>query len=85
MTSLTTSAAVDGAELALGGWLPVAATVAATTIASEASQPKTKTAPLRTPRCDVSSRMNVVSGIGSRAMPTAMTKRSRVTGRADRP
>ena len=52
MAIFTARAASDGAVLGLGGLFPVTSTVPATTMASEASQPKMNAAPLRTPPLD---------------------------------
>ena len=75
----TASAAREGAVLGLGGLLPVASTVTATTTAREISQPKTYAAPLRTPRREGSTTRNAVSGSGSSATATPITIRLRIT------
>src|ERR1700733_8686184 len=51
-TILIASAASDGAVAGLGGSLPVAVTVTATTMARDTSQPNTNAAPLRAPRLE---------------------------------
>ena len=60
----------------LGGLLPVASTVTATTIASDTSHPNTNAAPLITPRWEGSTTMNAVSGSGSNAIAKPIRTRS---------
>jgi len=62
MTIFTASAASEGAVLGLGGLLPVASTVTATTMARDTSHPKTYAAPFLTPRFEGSPSVNAVSG-----------------------
>ena len=61
----------------LGGLLPVASTVTATTIASDASHPNTKAAPFLTPRSAGSTMRNAVSGSGASAIAAPIRTRSR--------
>src|SRR6516162_134291 len=74
-TILTASAASVGAVLGLGGLLPVASTVIATTMASDTSHPNTNAAPLRTPPLEGSTTKNAVSGSGSSATATPISTR----------
>jgi len=57
MAIFTASAATDGAVFDLGGLLPVASTVIATTTASDTSHPDTNAAPFRPPRREGSTTM----------------------------
>src|SRR5580698_1054039 len=75
----TAREASEGTVVGLGGLLPVARTVTATTMARETSQPNRNAAPLRTPRLEGSTMTNEVSGSGSRAIPTPSKRRSRTT------
>src|SRR5215469_2795108 len=79
MAILTASAASDGAVFGLGGLLPVASTVTATTMARDTSHPNTNAAPFRTPRFDGNTTRNAVSGSGSRAIPRPITTRPSAT------
>ena len=72
----TASCAREGAVFGLGGLLPVASTVTATTIASDTSHPNTNPAPLTAPRCEGSTTMNAVSGNGSNAIAKPIRTRS---------
>jgi len=72
---LIASEASDGTVAGLGGLLPVAATVMATTAASEISQPNTNAAPLTVPRWEGSTTRNAVSGSGSSATATPISTR----------
>src|SRR5271165_2114145 len=78
--SFTARAAVDGAVLGAGGFPCVVKTTQATTTTRQASQPSTNTRPLRVPFSLLSSRMNAVSGKGSREIPRPMSTRLRTTG-----
>src|ERR1700733_1788815 len=78
--SFTAKAAVDGAVLGAGGFPCVVKTTHATTKTKQASQPSTNTRPLRVPFSLLSSRMNAVSGNGSRLIPRPMSTRLRTTG-----
>src|SRR5262245_7189834 len=79
MAILTASAPMDGAVFGLGGLLPVASTVTATTMARDTSHPNTNAAPFRTPRFDGSTTRNAVSGNGSSAIPRPIRTRSSAT------
>src|SRR5580704_17050503 len=81
MASLAASAASEGLVLGFGGLLPVRSTVAATTTASETSQPKMNPAPFRTPPWDARIRMNAVSGIGSSVIAKPIRTRLRTSMR----
>src|SRR5271166_6462846 len=75
MAIFTASAAKDGAVLGFGGLLPVTTRVNAMTRASDTSQPKMNAAPFRTPFLDARTRMNAVSGIGSREIARPISRR----------
>lgn len=75
--SFTASAASEGAVDGLGGLLPVAATVIATTVASDTSHPNTYAAPFTVPRLDGRMTMNAVSGNGSKATAKPISMRFR--------
>src|SRR5205823_4205108 len=76
---LTASAARDGAVFCLGGLLPVARTVTATTTANETSHPKMNAAPFRTPPLDGSKIMNALSGSGSSVIAKPIRTSSNVS------
>src|SRR5580704_5259793 len=81
--SFTARAAVDGAVLGAGGFPCVVRVTAATTTTRQASQPSTNARPFQMPFLLLSSRMNAVSGKGSRAIPRPMSTRlSTTTGPA---
>ncbi len=80
---MTTSAAIEGAELGAGGLLWVTSSVPAMMIAIDASQPNMKAAPFRTPRLDARINRNGVSEIGSSAIARPITMRSRSIRRVD--
>jgi hypothetical protein len=73
---LTASAASEGAVFGLGGLLPVASTVTATTVASNTSHPNKKAAPFRAPRSEGSTTRNAVSGSGSRVIARPISTKS---------
>ena len=77
--SLTARTAVNGAVCGLGGWPPVSATTAPITTTRQASQPRMKASPFRLPFSAPRSRMNTVTGNGSRVMPSPMSRRSSTT------
>ena len=75
---LTASDASEGAVFGLGGLLPVASTVAVTTMARDTSHPNTNAAPFLTPRLEGSTTRNAESGSGSSvtARPISMRLRT---------
>ena len=77
MAIFTASDASEGTVFGLGGLLPVASTVTATTMASETSQPNRKAAPFITPRFEGSTTTNADSGSGSSAIARPINSRSR--------
>ena len=72
---LIASEASEGTVAGLGGLLPVAATVMATTAASDTSHPNTNAAPFTVPRREGSTTRNAVSGSGSSAIATPISTR----------
>jgi hypothetical protein len=73
------SAPSEGAVFGLGGLLPVASTVIATTIARDTSHPNTNAAPFTAPRREGSRTMNVRIGSGSNAIAKPIRTRSSTT------
>ena len=82
MASFTARAAVDGAVFGAGGFPWVVSTTAAITTTRQASQPRTNARPFQMPFSALSSRMNAVSGKGSRVIPRPMNTRLSTTGPA---
>src|SRR5580700_6083327 len=79
MAVFTTTPASEGAVFGLGGLLPVASTVTATTITRDASHPNTKAAPFLRPRLEGSTTRNAVNGSGSSAIATPISTRLSTT------
>ena len=69
---------MEGAVFCLGGLLPVARIVTATTTASETNQPNTNAAPFLTPPLDGSKIMNALSGSGSNVIAKPIRTSSNV-------
>ena len=80
MAIRTASDASDGTVFGLGGLLPVAITVTATTMARDTSQPNRNAVPFRTPRLEGSTTRNAVSGSGSSATPTPIKSKFSTMG-----
>ena len=76
---LIASEASEGTVAGLGGLLPVAATVTATTMARDTSHPNTNAAPLTVPRLEGSTIRKGVSGSGSSATARPISIRLRTS------
>jgi hypothetical protein len=77
-TILMASAPREGAVLCFGGEFPVARTVTATTIPSDADHPKTNAAPILVPRSDARITMKAVSATGHKVIAEPIIVRSRI-------
>ena len=77
--SLTARAVSDGTVCGLGGLFPVAAKTAAITTTRQASQPRMYARPFLMPFSALSTRMKAISGNGSRAIASPMSRRSSTT------
>jgi hypothetical protein len=80
MAIFTDSPGVEGTVSGLGGLLPVASIVTATTIAMDTSHPNTNAAPLCAPCLDGSTTGNAVSG-SSRALSPSRSGQVKNHGR----